>query len=218
VGALRCDAGLSELVAFAGEPRTSAEQAVHALAFTDGLAADIVDTWDAVDFGVSGSTPVDSARFVLRVKVDGDTRVVDGGIPALPRVPVGASEWRYLARAGGPDASCSRPAWTIEGRLLPAETAAPIRKRAATTRGCPIRTTRRASSTRPCSPSPAARIGLSWEPKRPLSVLVRLGKRGPSDSIDPAALDRLFAGMQQVRPAGVRAVLAIEERRVRKET
>ena len=58
---------------------------------------------------------------------------------------------------------------------------------------------------------PAARIGLSWEPKRPLSVLVRLGKRGPSDSIDPAALDRVFGGMQQVRPAGVRAVLAIDE-------
>ena len=141
-------------VAFAGEPRTTAEQAVHALVFTDGLAADIVDTWDPGDFSVTGSTPVDAARFVMRVKTDGDTRVVDGGIPALPRVPAGASEWRYLsleprtrrfppaARPGRSRAGCSRR-----------RRRRPTRNRAATTRGCPIRATRRASSTRPCSRS-----------------------------------------------------------------
>ena len=64
---------------------------------------------------------------------------------------------------------------------------------------------------------PAAGVGFSWEPRRPLSVLVRLGRRGASDSLDPAALDRVFGGMQQVRPAGVRAALAFGEKRVRKE-
>jgi hypothetical protein len=48
-------------------------------------------------------------------------------------------------------------------------------------------------------------------------VLVRLGRRAPGDTIDPAALDRVFGGMQQVRPAGVRAVLAFGDKRVRKE-
>ncbi|MGZ4334888.1 MAG: hypothetical protein ACXVRJ_11540 [Gaiellaceae bacterium] len=207
-------------VAFGGDPRTTAEPAVYALAFTDSLAADIVDTWDPGDFGVSGSTPVDPARFVMRVKVDGDTRVVDGGIPALPRVPPGASEWRYLSlepeKATLPT---GRPAWTIEGRLLPAEKPAPDPEPGRYDQGLPDPQDEESEYDEAVFAfPPAARIGLSWEPKRPLSVLVRLGKRGPSDSIDPAALDRVFAGMQQVRPAGVRAVLAIEERRVRKET
>jgi hypothetical protein len=207
-------------VAFGGDARTTAEPPVHALAFTDGLAADIVDAWDPGDFSVSGSTPVDPTRFVLRVKVDGDTRVVDGGIPALPRVPAGASEWRYLSlEPEAPTLPAGRPAWTIEGRLLPAAEAAPDPEPGRYDQGRPEPLDEESEYDEAVFAfTPAAHVGLAWEPKRPLSVLVRLRKRGPSDSIDPAALDRVFAGMQQVRPAGVRAVLAVEEQRVRKES
>ena len=44
----------------------------------------------------------------------------------MPRLPAGASEWRYLSLE--PDDAtlpAGRPAWTIEGRLLPAEKPAP---------------------------------------------------------------------------------------------
>ena len=207
-------------VAFAGEPRTTAETEVATLAFADALAADIVDSWSTADFSVSGSTPVDPARFVTRVKLDGDTRVVAGGIPALPRLPPGASEWRYLSLE--PEDAvlpAGRPAWTIEGRLLLADGAAPDPEPGRYDFGQPDPLDEASEYDEAVFAfPPAARVGLAWEPRRPLSVLVRLGRRGPSDSLDPAVLDRVFGGMRQVRPAGVRAVLAFGEKRVRKET
>jgi hypothetical protein len=220
----RFDAALATpaWIAFSGDPRTTDEQRIRALAFTDGLVADLVDSWDPATFTVSGSTPVDASRFVMRVKLDGDRRVVDGGIVALPRVPAGTSTWRYLslepAEAVLP---ATRPAWTIEGRLLPPEEATPTPEpepgRYYQGLPDPLDDESEYDDALFAFP-PAARVGFAWEPKHPLSVLVRLGMRKENDTIDPAALDRVFAGMRQVRPAGVRAVLAVGEKTVRKES
>jgi hypothetical protein len=59
--------------------------------------------------------------------------------------------------------------------------------------------------------NPAARVWFEWQPQHPLSVLVRLKKVAPDETIDPAIVDRVWQGIQQVRPAGVRVRLAIEE-------
>ena len=218
----RFDASLAspDWVAFSDAARTKAtEKAVYAVAFTDALAADVVD-WSPDDFSVSGSSPVDPSQFVSRLKLEGDTRVVDGGIPALPRLPAGESQWRYLSLEPE-DATlpASRPAWTIEGRLLPADTAAPDPEPGRYDQGLPDPLDEESEFDEAVYAfPPAARVGFAWDPRRPLSVEVRLGLRGPDDSIDPAALDRVFGGMQQVRPAGVRAVLAVGEKPVRKES
>ena len=208
-------------VTFSGAARTKAsEKAVYSVAFTDSLAADIVDAIQ-VDFTPSGtSTAVDPSQFVSRVKLDGDTRVVDGGIPALPRLPAGDSEWRYLSLEPG-DAvlPASRPAWTIEGRLLPADVSAPDPEPGRYDQGLadPLDEQSEFDEAVFAFP-PAARVAFTWNPKHPLSIEVRLGSRGQNDAIDPAALDRVFDGMKQVRPAGVRAVLAVGEKPVRKES
>jgi hypothetical protein len=62
---------------------------------------------------------------------------------------------------------------------------------------------------------PAARVWFGWEARRPLTVVARLQKRFAGENVDPAILDRVWQGIQQVRPAGVRAALAIEEEIVR---
>jgi hypothetical protein len=208
-------------LAFTAEPRSIEDPAVHALAFTDGVVADVVDGWSPDTFAISGaSTPVESDRLAVRVKLDGDERVADGGIPALPRLPSGSSEWRYLSLEPE-DATlpAGRPAWTIEGRLLPNETPAPDPEPGRYDVGLPEPLDDQSEFDEAVFAFPsAARVGLSWEPRRPLSALVRLGSRGPSDPVDPAALDRVFGGIQQVRPAGVRVVLALGETLVRKES
>jgi hypothetical protein len=62
---------------------------------------------------------------------------------------------------------------------------------------------------------PAARVELSWPSPQPLSVLVRLERQTPDEAVDPVVLDRVWAGMQQVRPAGVVVRLAVDEDIVR---
>ena len=84
-----------------------------------------------------------------------------------------------------------RPAWTIEGRLLPEAKPAPSPEPGRYDFGQPDPHDEASEYDEAVFAfPPAARVGFSWEPRRPLSVLVRLGKRAPSDSIDPAALDR----------------------------
>ena len=63
--------------------------------------------------------------------------------------------------------------------------------------------------------APAARVGFEWWPRRRLGILARLTTRPPLGDVDPAVLDRVFRGVQQVRPGGVRAALAVDEAIVR---
>jgi hypothetical protein len=46
-------------------------------------------------------------------------------------------------------------------------------------------------------------------------VLVRLQTTVSGEVVDPAVLDRVWQGIQQVRPAGVPALLAVDEEIVR---
>jgi hypothetical protein len=62
---------------------------------------------------------------------------------------------------------------------------------------------------------PAARVTFVFEPRHPCAVLVRLYRLPGDPAFDPAVLDRIWEGIQLVRPAGVRALLAVDETIVR---
>ncbi len=154
--------------------------------------------------------PVDDADLVVRYKPT-ETRIVDGGVPAIPRLPAGSSTWRYLALededTGEPE---QRPSWTREGRLLP-----PPPNRDAAPPGrfdLVAAASGEASSTRLYSRSGRPRAcASSGAPRRPLSVVARLRRRAPDEHLEPAVLDRVYQGLEQVRPAGVNTALAVEE-------
>ncbi|MBI5015291.1 MAG: hypothetical protein HZB55_07335 [Deltaproteobacteria bacterium] len=184
--------------------------ATRALGWTDEAIADL-GTWDAAA-GIFAPSGAAAAGLRSRYKPAED-RVVDGGIPALPRVARGASVWRYLSLEGGA-APRPGPAWTREGRFLPL----PVTKE-------PALEGRHGNADHPLSHFdddaafaylPAARVWLAWEPRGPLAVTVRLGRRVPGETVDAAILDRVWQGLQQVRPAGVRVSLAVGEDLVRK--
>ncbi|HEY6016559.1 MAG TPA: two-component regulator propeller domain-containing protein, partial [Gaiellaceae bacterium] len=214
------EAPLPDWAVFAGEVRSAEETAVTTIAFTDGVAAELLDAWDPSDFSAGTSTPVDPSQLELRCKPPGYEQIVAGGIPALPRLPPGESSWRYLSLEPSdlvPPASL--PAWTIEGRLLRETTPPPD---AEPDPG-------RWDETAPDADAgefdeavfafaPAARVGFEWRPRRARAVLARLATRSPADVVEPAVLDRVWQGLQQVRPAGVHAALAVDETIVRKET
>ncbi|HEX7243033.1 MAG TPA: hypothetical protein VF263_22280, partial [Longimicrobiaceae bacterium] len=188
--------------------RSTAEPAVRDVAWTDTVAADL-GTWNGTVFTRTG--PADPGALVMRYKPRED-RVVAGGIPAVPRLPAGESVWRYLSleRPGDP-LPPDRPSWTVEGRLLPppqAEPAYPGRYDAADP---PAGYFDQVVYAFP----PAAKVWVSWETRRPLTVLARLRERSPGESLDPVVLDRVWQGIQQVRPAGVRVLLALGETIVR---
>jgi hypothetical protein len=62
---------------------------------------------------------------------------------------------------------------------------------------------------------PAAKVAFAFAPTQPCSVLVRLHRRTGEPSFDPAILDRVWEGIQLVRPAGIRTRLAVDETIVR---
>jgi hypothetical protein len=185
------------------QPRTEDEPGVLAVAVTDGVVADLLEGWDPSGATATSTTPVDPTDLAVRVKPGDDTRVVDGGLPALPRVPPGTSTWRYLAmepdEVPEPDA---RPAWTVEGRLLPP----PTDRDPAGEGRYDATGLARTFDEAVFAFRPAAHVWMTWRARRPLTVLVRLDA---TDPIDPAALDRVWDGIELVRPAGVRTALAV---------
>jgi hypothetical protein len=207
-------------VAFSGEPRSAEESEVRALAFTDGVDADLLDAWNPVDFAAAGSTAVEPSLLKVRCKLPGYEQIVAGGIPAVPRLPAGESSWRYLSLEPADVIEPSPlPAWTIEGRLLRDGTPPPDAE------PDPGRWDELAPDPDAgefdeavFAFPPAARVGLEWQPRRALAMLARLARPSPQDQVDPAVLDRVFQGLQQVRPAGARAAVAFDGAIVRKET
>jgi hypothetical protein len=195
--------------AFTGAPQGTAEDAVTALLWTDRAVAELGE-WDGERF--TPDTDAEPAALRMRYKPTED-RIMDGGIPAVPALPPGESEWRYLALEPEtvPEPAIT-PAWTVEGRLLPPPDRDAVREG-------------RHSGNAPLDLShfddaafafnPAARVWLSWEARRPLAVLARLRTTAADEHIDPAILDRVWEGIEQVRPAGVRALLAVDEKIVR---
>jgi hypothetical protein len=200
-------------IGFTGSPRSSEEAAVFAVYWTDLAAADL-GTWDGTNFSSPAAVP--GTDLMVRYKPS-DDRILNGGLPAVPRLPPGISTWRYLSlEPDGADAAFppqARPAWTVEGRLLlppPGETALPGRHDL----GVFGPAGRLGLDDSVFAHHPAARVWFAWEPRLPLTVMVRLARR-ENEQIAPIILDRVWQGIQQVRPAGVRAVLAVENDIVR---
>jgi hypothetical protein len=191
---------------FAGEVRTNEAAPVLGVYWTDSVSAE-VGAWDGSQF--SSPTPVAAARLVVRFKPD-EQRLRNGGIPAIPRLPRGESVWRYLSME--PDdftPPAVRPFWSTEGRLLPPPTdlSAPGEGRYTITVPPPASDFNEAVFAYP----PEARVWMQWSPQQLLSLTVRLQRRHPDELIDPIITDRVWQGVQQVRPAGVRVLLAVEE-------
>ena len=140
---LQISCGPPAWVPFTDEPRTTDEPTVRCIAWTDEAVADLL--------GEGEPEPVDDADLVVRYKPS-ETRIVDGGIPAIPRLPAGTSTWRYLALEGEettePDAA---PRLDARGTAVaaPAGPRMPRSRAASTCR----RRRRRACSTTPCSRS-----------------------------------------------------------------
>jgi hypothetical protein len=148
----------------------------------------------------------------MRYKPD-PTRIVGGGIPAIPSLPPGSSVWRYLSREpDDQEEPAQRPAWTREGRLLP-EPRPSAPDSARFDRFTPPPASNFDETI--FAFDPAARVWFEFGARQALAVLVRLKKRAADEQIDPVILDRVWQGVQQVRPAGVRAMLAVEETIVR---
>jgi hypothetical protein len=192
-----------------GGTRTTDEAAVLAILWTDQVEPDL-GQWDGEEF--VRSSEVSEAKLLMRSKPREDI-VRDGGMPAVPRMPVGTSEWRYLSLE--PEAleePEEKPSWTIEGRLLPPpDLPAPLPGRY----DLPAPPPSGIFDEAVFAYKPAARVWFEWKARRPLTVAARIQRKSTGESIDPAILDRVWQGIQQVRPAGVRAVLAVEEEIVR---
>jgi hypothetical protein len=198
---------------FATTLRTSAEVAVYSLTWTDQVIAEL-GSWDGTQF--EGGTAIAPSQLLMRYKPT-EQRIVNGGIPALPRLPVGDSVWRYLSLEPAELPDRTPPAWTIEGRLLlpPDIEDAPPPGRYDGETPPPASDFDQAVFAY----NPAARVWFQWAERHPCTVLARLQPRwrslsereSPATPFDPILLDRVWQGMQKVRPAAVRTVLAVEE-------
>ncbi|MGG6242090.1 hypothetical protein ACQ4N7_26020 [Nodosilinea sp. AN01ver1] len=185
--------------------RTIEAEAVHSVAWSDGAIADL-GQWDGTSFtpdpGAADPTPQLRMRYKPR-----PTEIRDGGLVAVPRLPVGGSTWRYLQVEGdNPITTDSRPLWTSEGRRIGNDPSHidPESGRFDFAGSPPSHFDASLFAF-----LPAARVWLSWQPHQPASVLVRLQRLQAGEAIDPIILDRVWAGMQQVRPAGVQVQLAL---------
>lgn len=187
----------------------AAAEAVRALAFTDGVVAEL----GAISNGVFTADPTAvPAALRFRTKPD-EERIAEGGIPALPRLPVGLSTWRYLEIENTPPTFSNLPAFSREGRLIapPTEPQTAEEGRFGAEPNAALSDFDEAAFAY----LPAARVSFSYSPRGPLAVVVRLGSLSPDETLDPAVLDRVYRGLQQVRPAGVRVLLAINDEIVR---
>jgi hypothetical protein len=193
------------------ELRTTAEPAVTAVLVSDTVAAEL-GSFDGSAFELAAA--VASSDLYLHIQPS-EERVVNGGIPYMPRLSVGSSTWRYLAREPAdlvPAAVEHRPAWSMEGRLFPPPPAldAPYAGRFDITPPPDGQFDQAVFSY-----DPAAKVTFAFAPTQPCSVLVRLHRRTGEPSFDPAILDRVWEGIQLVRPAGIRTRLAVDETIVR---
>jgi hypothetical protein len=188
------------------------EPAVRTVAWTDGVAVDL-GSGVGSEFSASPDVP---AGLVMRFKPD-DGRAVEGGLApdagrglaAVPRLPSGPSLWRYLRLEEGQALPDRGPFWTREGRRLgpPADHPLGEEGRLEPAGGD-------AEDEAVFAYLPAARVWFAWQAGERLSALVRLRAPG-GKPVEPAVLDRVWEGMQSVRPAGVRLALAVDDRIVR---
>jgi hypothetical protein len=196
--------------------RSSASMLVHDFLWGHSIEAHL-GAWNGDNFEPASQLPL--SDFTVRVKRSA-TQIVNGGVVALPALQKGRSSWRYLALEATPlHEPAVTPWWSKEGRLVPesGDEATPYPGRF---RNAPD------EPDRPVLPAgrfedvvfaylPAARVTFTWAEKKPFSLLVRLAKRSAEEVIHPAVLDRVWQGMQKVKPAGAQVMLAIEHEIVR---
>lgn len=195
-------------------PRTTEEPAAMAIAWSDEAVAEI-GAWDGAAFTPQSVVP--RVDIVTRIKPD-PTRIVASRFGAMPRVPIGDATWRFLSIEPDPPPPSpvgDRATWTTEGRLLP-----PSQTPDAWSPG-------RFDIAAPPPPSefdesvfaypPCAKVWMSWSAKRPLGVLVRLERNFSDEVLTDPLLDRVWQGVNRVRPAGIRASVAVENVIVRGE-
>ena len=137
---------------------------MHALVFTDGVAAELLDDTGA-------ATSVEPGRSSMRFKLPGYERIVDGGLAAVPRLePAGVDAGAISRSSRRTRPRCQDHAWTIEGRFVAGELAPP-----ADAEPDPGRF----DETAPDADAgafdaavfafpPAARVAFEWTPRRPL--------------------------------------------------
>jgi hypothetical protein len=198
--------------------RSIASIAVHTFFWSHSIKATL-GTWDADTFLADTSVP--TSDFSMRVKRSA-TQIIGGGLVALPRLEKGQSTWRYLSRElDPPHVPVQTPWWSTEGRLAPSpdDEVAPYPGRF------------RAATPEPADPAlpagrydevvfaylPSAKVSFRWAEKKPFSLLVRLSQRQRDEVIHPAILDRVWQGIQKVKPAGAHVFLAVEQLIVRGE-
>ena len=187
-------------------PSATDEPPVHAVTWTDGVTPQL-GSFDGDTFSPSEDAP---AAVRMRFKPDA-LRILDGGIPALPRLVPGGSDWRYLSiEPAVVPQPLAFPAWTIEGRLLPEpqQSAAPLEGRY-------LALLAQELQDKVFAFNPAAQVWMRWSPRELLSVLIRLRRTTPDEVLDPLVLDRVFGEVSRVRPAAVRLGLAVDEQLVR---
>ncbi|HSM75177.1 MAG TPA: hypothetical protein VK852_11090, partial [Desulfobacterales bacterium] len=210
---------------FDGPLRSTPETAVNSVCWSDAVSADLGE-WDELNGVFTPGAAVDPATLVMRVKPSED-RIVDGGIPAVPRLPRGKTTWRYLSlEAPGAVPLPAGPAWTCEGRWLPppAGVSAPYPGRYREAGPLGLKGFLPSKAKGPpesrfdqvvfAYPAVAA-VWFQWGARQPFAALVRLQRRHAGENIHPAVLDRVWQAIQRVRPAGVRVLLAVEHEIVR---
>jgi hypothetical protein len=174
------------------------EEAIDAILWTDGAIA-------RIGTSEGGFTSAGDAPGTLRRRIKPDpVRIVEGALPAVPRLEPGRQDFRYLAiEEAVPPTPLSHPAWTREGRLLPSPNV-----RAAPEEGRYLPAQARHALETVFTYNPAANVTFRWRPRAALSVTVRLERQAPDEVLAAVVLDRVFASMDLVRPAGARVRLA----------
>lgn len=186
--------------------RTSSRSTLHDVVWTDGVNGNL-GSWQNDAF--QPGTDIETSLMRMRIKPQPD-RVVDGGIPALPTLTPGTSTWRYLRLTLTDQAPVpperGRPVWNAEGRLFPPpeDATAPWPGRYGLTDPPPESLFDQAVFAY----LPAVRCHMAWDRKQALTVLVRLGGPDRTPTLDPAVIDRVWQGLQHVKPAGIRLLLA----------
>jgi len=155
----------------------------------------------------AASTAVPLTDFVMRVK-PAERVILTGGLVAIPELPAGISTWRYLQLE--PEVvtvPADLPWWSPEGRLVPPPEHAAV---------YPGRY--RSDASQPdgrfdesvYAYNPCAHVAMHYLSGPAVTVQVRLFMRNADDHIDPAIIDRVWAGINQVKPAGVPVLLSVE--------
>ena len=195
---------------YSGAPDSKEMQEITCLLWTDFVKADL-GSYDSNQFTFAADVDPDS--LCMRIKPRADY-IIEGGIPAIPCIPVGASLWRYLAlEPENMDEPAEKPAWTIEGRFCPEVTAV---------ENSPSPYPGRYNIDQPEIPAgyrfedvfafnPAVKIWFTWQLQEYNTAIIRLQKRSKDETIDPAIIDRVQQGVQRVRPAGLKVAIAVEQ-------